>query len=223
MQTAHGARFKESLKYSRKRIHFFASIIAFVGVVVVVVVFSTWTLNRIRIRWLPYTESITLADRNNQIQFKSKVHILGSFMPDDSICIICRTVWVAFLFSVAEVYALDVRTIRDPYHHHHRCCDSATTVYPQENYFRIVLRTKLSIVAFFFPAFLPSSFSRLISWTFFSLHFHENRFIAWQCSEITCTFTAHEETNEEIGTQSFNCVLVVSSVFAFKWNIIIFN
>lgn len=27
------------------------------------------------------TESITLADRNNQIQFKSKVHTLGSFMP----------------------------------------------------------------------------------------------------------------------------------------------
>lgn len=89
--------FQKSSKCSRKRIYFFDSHITFVVAVVSVGGgFPFRILDGIRI-WLESVsipESITLAYRNDQIQLKSKVESLSSFLSVTLFAIICRNVYV---------------------------------------------------------------------------------------------------------------------------------
>lgn len=57
--------------------------------------------------WLPVLDSITLANRNNQIQFKCEVHILGSFTPVTRITSFAETC----RWFLLRKYALHRRTM----------------------------------------------------------------------------------------------------------------
>lgn len=74
---------------------------------------------------------------------------------------------------------------KKPDHHYQYHCFERDPLYPQENYFRIVLRTKFSFVAFFFCTFTYFIFETYL-WNVFSLHFTKID-LSYGNAEITCT------------------------------------
>lgn len=124
MQTVHVARF---IKARSMAVSGFISLTVLLPLLLlVVVVFSleSWIVSvfvgvgfRTRIDYI-------FANRNNQIQFKSEVHTLGSFMPVNWIALFAEETCGWFLL---KKYAFNGRTILQSYLHQWHCQPTTPT------------------------------------------------------------------------------------------------